>query len=397
MTDVNLNTFSPKLTVAGKARELPSFKIPSRVCVVGAGAFGGWTALHLHRLGFKVTLIDAWGPGNSRSSSGDETRVIRSTYGGNELYFQLNVRALELWKKEQTRFQKQVFCNAGVLWLCYQEANPIVDDSIPFSDKYNARYERLSQADLRRRYPLINVDDLSHAFLDPNGGYLKARESCQEVVATFIREGGTYIQSSVSADLRLKKSTSQLTLANGTSVAAEVFVFACGSWLPSIFPQLKNHLSCSKQEVYYFGVPREHSEQFDSMPVWIDLDGEDFYYGIPGNAHRGFKIGVDKRGTTFDPTHDERTLEPEVLAHARAFLAKRFPLLSAAPLLENRVCPYENSASGNFICDLLPDSENVFILGGGSGHGFKHGPALGELIAKALAGQTIIPDLFRLT
>ena len=117
-----------------------------------------------------------------------------------------------------------------------------------------------------------------------------------------------------------------------------------------------------------------------SRAVWVDADGEDFYYGIPGNAHRGFKIGVDKRGEPFDPTAGDRIANLQVLADARKFIAHRFPGLSNAPLVESRVCPYENSPDGNFILDTHAEADNLWFLGGGSGHGFKHGPALGELV-----------------
>jgi glycine/D-amino acid oxidase-like deaminating enzyme len=146
--------------------------------------------------------------------------------------------------------------------------------------------------------------------------------------------------------------------------------------------------------VYYFGVPSNSAAAFDDMPVWIDLDGHDFYYGIPGNTARGFKVGVDKRGALFNPTTGDRITDEGVLCHARKFMHHRFPSLRDAPLIEARVCPYENSSTGNFIFDQHPAAENVFFLGGGSGHGFKHGPALGELVARCFAGSETVPALF---
>ena len=107
---MSLNTFSPKSTFH-QPKGLPQLSKNSSVIVIGAGAFGGWTALSLLRKGLKVKLIDAWGAGNSRSSSGDETRVIRSTYGANEFYFDLNVRALQLWQENERHWGKQLFFN----------------------------------------------------------------------------------------------------------------------------------------------------------------------------------------------------------------------------------------------------------------------------------------------
>ncbi len=340
------------------------------VTVVGAGAFGGWTALYLLRSGIKVTLIDAWGSGNSRSSSGDETRVIRSTYGANEFYFDLNVRALELWKEHEKIWNRQVFFNTGVLWLCHNERCSIVDDSIPYSKKHKMEYEYVSKADLEKRFTVVNPDDIHHGYFDPYGGYLKARESTQLVQETFVKEGGTYINARVSPNEKLPGDT---------------IIYACGSWLGTMFPkEIGNRITCSRQEAYYFGVPADSAKAFDEFPVWVDADDKDHYYGIPGNANRGFKVGVDRRGKSFDPTNGDHILDVEVLAHARGFLEHRFPGLKGAPLVESRVCPYENSPDGNFIFEQHPEKENVWFLGGGSGHGFKHGPALGELVANSL-------------
>jgi glycine/D-amino acid oxidase-like deaminating enzyme len=185
----------------------------------------------------------------------------------------------------------------------------------------------------------------------------------QLVQETFVREGGQYINRAVSP---------------GEELDADLVLYACGSWLGKMFPnEIGERISCSKQEAYYFGVPADQAKSHDSFPVWVDADDKDHYYGIPGNASRGFKVGVDRRGKSFDPTNGERILEPEVLAHARKFLANRFPGLKDAPLVESRVCPYENSPDGNFIFEQSKVNEKVWFLGGGSGHGFKHGPALG--------------------
>jgi glycine/D-amino acid oxidase-like deaminating enzyme len=396
MNKPNINTFAPDASVKS-TYTLPSFAKGSTIIIVGAGAFGGWSALHLLRAGYKVILIDAYGPGNSRSSSGDETRVIRSTYGSNEIYFDLNVRALQLWKESENQFQRKLFHNTGVLWFCYDEQTPIIDESIPFAKKHNMPYEYLSRDNIQKRFPLINGSDLHHAYLDHYGGYLKARESCQAVTEAFIKEGGQFIQAVVAPGEIKNNRLSSVKLSNHQEFKADAFIFACGAWLGKLFPEvLSNLIICTKQETYYLGVPAQYANQFDNLPVWIDVDGDEFYYGICNNAHRGFKIGIDKRGEIFDPSNGEREITQPTLAKARRFLAHRFPLLKDAPLIESRVCPYENSPDGNFIFDLHPQTENLFFLGGGSGHGFKHGPALGELVMNTIAGNCSLPELFSL-
>ncbi len=395
MAQPNLNTFSPSSDYSGLSTRFPQLSKSNSIIVVGAGAFGGWSALHLLRQGFKVTLVDAWGAGNSRSSSGDETRVIRSTYGANELYFDLNVRALELWKENQITFGKKLFHNTGVLWFCYENETPLVDDSIPFTKKHNMLYERLTNIELQKRFPIVNTDSIHHTFLDSYGGYLKARESCMAVFDAFIMEGGNFIQAQASPGKIRNGKIENILLSNGETLKADTFIFACGSWLGKLFPEvLGNVITCSKQEVYYFGVPYDHALAFENFPAWVDVDGKNFYYGIAGNANRGFKIGVDIRGEAFDPSYGDRSVNPEVLTKAKEFISDRFPLLKNAPLLESRICPYENSPDGNFIFDLHPETDNLLFLGGGSGHGFKHGPALGELVANVLSGKAKAPALF---
>lgn len=379
------------------SKEINTLSKGSTVCVVGAGAFGGWAALHLLRNNFKVTLIDAWGPGNSRSSSGDETRVIRSTYGANEFYFDLNVRALQLWKEHEQRCKKKLFQNKGVLWMCYEESTPIVDDSIPFAQKHNMPYEKLSVSEIAARYPIVNTSDLSHAYFDPYGGCLRARESCQTVLKAFLEESGNYIQAHAKPGKMEAGRLTGVDLSTANTIKADAYIFACGSWVGFVFPEvLGNVITCTKQEVYYFGVPRDNAQAFEKFPVWVDVDGTDFYYGIPGNNYRGFKLGVDSRGEPFNPTEGDRTPNVGVLQKARKFITHRFPALQDAPVVENRVCPYENSPDGNFLFDHHPEATNLFFLGGGSGHGFKHGPALGELITACLKGDSKIPADFLL-
>jgi glycine/D-amino acid oxidase-like deaminating enzyme len=389
------NTFAPIVRVSDSLRRVSTLPKNARIAVVGAGAFGVWSALHLLRAGFKVTLIDAWGPGNSRSSSGDETRVIRSTYGANEFYFDLNARSVELFQNLSESVGRPLFVNSGALWFCYQEKTPVVDDSIPFARRHHKEYVYLTPAELGKRFPQTYKEDLHHAYFDPFAGYALARECCAAVLERFTIEGGDYIQAWVQPGTIRQSTLQGLLLSNGQSITADMYLFASGSWLGQLFPDVLSQLiTCTRQEVYYFGVPREVAHDFDSMPVWVDVDGKNFYYGIPGNARRGFKLGVDIRGPAFNPTTDERTPDPLILEAARKFIDHRFPELKNAPLVESRVCPYENSPDGNFVFDHHPEASNCWFLGGGSGHGFKHGPALGELVANIFKEGSAIPSLF---
>ncbi|MCS7018459.1 MAG: FAD-dependent oxidoreductase [Cytophagales bacterium] len=396
---MEIRTFAPpseRPVVLLKA--VPLLKAKSEIVVVGAGAFGGWTALHLQLLGYRVTLIDAFGPGNSRSSSGDETRVIRSTYGSNETYFDLNRRAWQLWQNYEALWGVKLLHRTGVLWLCYQPEVPFIDATLPYMKKHGLSYEYISADEARYRYPQIFFDDLHHAVLDREAGYLMAREGCKAVVAAFIQAGGHYIQAQA---LPLPIKNGQLpgvVLSTGSIVQAQAYVWACGAWLGYLFPEiLGNVITATRQEVYYFGMPEAHAAAWEALPVWIDWSrGEEFFYGIPGSGYRGFKVAYDKRGEIIHPTHMDRQPTASLVEQSRRFLAHRFPAMAHAPLVEARVCQYENSPDGNFILDCHPEANNCWFLGGGSGHGYKHGPALGEWAAQIITGAKPIETLFSL-
>jgi glycine/D-amino acid oxidase-like deaminating enzyme len=173
---------------------------------------------------------------------------------------------------------------------------------------------------------------------------------------------------------------------DGADISAGTFVFACGPWLPKVFPALLGaRIFPTRQEVFFFGSP-PGDERFapPRMPTWIDFGAE--IYGLPDLEARGFKLAPDRHGGPIDPDLDERLVMPAGVERVRAFLARRFPALAAAPLVETRVCQYENTSNGDFLIDRHPDADNVWLVGGGSGHGFKHGPAVGEYVGERLAG-----------
>ncbi|MGB6676044.1 MAG: FAD-dependent oxidoreductase, partial [Terriglobales bacterium] len=170
----------------------------SQVVVVGAGAFGGWTALYLLRRGARVTLIDAWGPGNSRSSSGGETRIMRSTYGPNQPYTKMAARALRLWKEHEARWARQFFHRTGVLWIATSENDRYQRGSLPMLREAGIAYEELSGREVGQRWPQMDVEDVRWAIYESESGYLTARTACQAVVEGFQAEGGEYKQVAVS-------------------------------------------------------------------------------------------------------------------------------------------------------------------------------------------------------
>jgi len=356
------------------------------VVVVGAGAFGGWTALSLLRRGARVTLLDAWGAGNARASSGGETRLIRAMYNGDPAYTSMVTRAFTLWREAEKRWGHTVFQRTGVLYL-FEEDDSFARKSVPLMKERGIAVETLTPEEGARRFSTIAFDGVRVAYFEPEAGVLLARASCELVRETFEREGGTYRQARVQPGRIEKGRLAGVTLDGGEALGADAFVFACGPWLGSVFPDVVGEgIAATRQDVIFFGTP-PGNRRFDApaFPAWINF-GERRLYGMPGNERRGFKVADDSAGPVVDPTTMERVVSPGAVEIARDIVKRRFPLLAAQPVVETRVCQYEYSPDGDFLLDNHPGASNVWLVGGGSGHGFKMGPALGEYVTRLVLG-----------
>jgi sarcosine oxidase len=363
------------------------------VAVIGAGVFGAWIAYHLQRSGKTVVLLDAYGAANSRASSGGESRVIRMGYGADEIYTRWSIRSLTLWQEFFRQVEEPLFQRTGVLWMARGD-DPYAVHSMQTLQKLGVRFEQLSRAELEQRYPQIAFGSVTWGILEPDSGALMARRAVQRVVQETLKNGADYLPEAVEplTNPAAKARLDSLTTRSGLSVRAANFIFACGPWLPKLFPDLlKDRIYPTRQEVFFFGVDRGDQRYAPPlMPVWIDFGAE--IYGIPDLENRGFKMAPDRHGPPFDPDIGERVVTTEGLSEVRTFLAQRFPGLKDAPLLETRVCQYENTSNGDFLIDRHPAFDNVWLVGGGSGHGFKHGPALGEyMAARVVEGGTVEP------
>lgn len=353
------------------------------VAVIGAGVFGSWTAHHLRRAGKRVILIDGFGAASSRASSGGESRVIRCGYGADEIYSRFAQQSLGQWKDLSRRVNSALFQPVGVLHLA-RKTDKHMTATADVLGKLGVPHEKLSQAELLKRFPQFFLGDVDWAVYEPESGALMARRSVQMLVQEMAQAGLDLLVQPVVPPAANGRLDSVKTAA-GRTISAGAFVFACGPWLPKLFPvELGQRIFPTRQEIFFFGVPAgERRFSAPAMPCWIDVA---HLYGIPDLEHRGFKIANDDHGPPIDPDSADRLIPRESLAAIRKLLGARFPGLKNAPLLESRVCQYENSANGDFLLDRHPSIDNVWLAGGGSGHGFKHGPAVGEYLAGRILG-----------
>lgn len=337
--------------------------------VIGAGVFGTWTALWLRRRGVSVTLVDQYGPGNSLASSGDESRVTRSAHGPDAHYPRWQRHSLEQWMQ----LDPTLFVPTGVLWFAGRDDGFEADSELSL-DRLDIAVEHLGADEVARRWPQIRPEGVTWALHEPGAGVLMARRGVATAARAFVEEGG-------EVRIGLARVSDSKVTVNGEPIHADAVVFAAGPWLPKLLGPVPGlELSVPQQEIIYFATP-PGDVRFDAgeHPTWVDYDGA--FYGIPSIERRGFKIAPDWPGPIVDPDLQERRLSDERVDAARAYLRRRFPAMGAQPVSEGRVCQYELTVDTHFIIDRHPTIDGAWVVGGGSGHGYKHGPAVGEYLS----------------
>jgi len=362
-----------------------------RIAVVGAGAFGSWIALQAVRAGFETTLIDRFGPANELSSSAGPSRIIRRAYGADEIYTLFAQRSLELWiafLAEENR--ARCFRHTGVLWLA-KHLDPSILAARAIFERHHLKHEFLESHAIRALCRGMDLPASTVAMFEPECGALLAEESVRAVAESAIRNGARYMKGKVkppSGGMPLRS----LEVEHGRSIEADLFVLACGSWLPKLFPEvLGNAIFPTRQEVFFFESPKEWAP-----PIWVDQTDPRIPYVFPDIDGAGIKVAFHRPGPPFDPDSGSREISRDQITEAAEYLRLRFPSMETPAFLRSQVCHYENTSTGDLLIDRHPSMRNVWLAGGGSGHGFKHGPAVAEYLLNAIQKDYSPEPRFRL-
>ncbi|HEY3050441.1 MAG TPA: FAD-dependent oxidoreductase, partial [Gaiellaceae bacterium] len=346
--------------------------------VVGAGVFGGSLALRLVSSGWEVTLVEQYPPGHVRAASGGESRLIRFSHGGNDWYTRSARRALDLWRELEQETGTELFVRSGVAWF-FSGTHGWGDESERVLKEQGVATERLTPDEGARLFPSFDGQGLESILFEPEAGVLRARDATRVISELAVQRGARFVTGTAAPD-------GDAVLVDGERLEGDRIIWAGGAWLVGLFPELVD-LRVTRQDVYFFGAPA--CWQVPSVPGWVDFDSG--IYGVGELDGRGFKASPDREGPPFDPDAGERVASAEKEREAREYLALRFPALGGAPLVGTRSCPYSLTEDTNFLIAPHPEHGHVWLLGGGSGHGFKHGPALAEYVERLLEG-TDEPD-----
>ncbi len=391
--------------------------------VIGAGIWGCSTALELCQRGERVTIIDIYGPANSRATSGDETRGIRSSYGdrgtNSELWTAWARRAIAHWREFDEQYAKEFdtrfFMTTGDIILRTRD-EAFLKNTRDVWTKQGVAFDTLDQDEVRKRWPLINPDGITVGVYEPDAGVARARHATQATAAIAKRMGATFITGRATPGPLTGGRMQYVTLDDGTRISGDAFVFSCGPWFGKVFPELLgNRIRIPMGTACYYGTPPgDERFNFPNMPSW-NFPGVTGWPALPVD-NRGFrvrggaaplptppnpikeKLPEPPRPAPPDPNNQDpdlsvRWVGPERLEGSRRLLQQRFPLLADAPLLEIRTCHYESSINRNFIIDRIPGAQNAWIAGLGQAEGFKFAPIAAQYVAQRVLGDEGDPEL----
>jgi sarcosine oxidase len=351
--------------------------------IVGAGTFGASLAWWLTRAGESVTLVDQFEPGDRRATSGGETRLLRFSHGADADYTAMARRARTLWREVAAESGEDLLHECGVAWFAHREdgwetasQRTMAAQGIPT--------ERLDVAAAARLFPSFRGDDLTFVLLEPEAGVLRAQKAVRALVRQAVGGGAQLVRS------RARPAGDTVVLEHGARLEADAVVWACGGWLSQLFGELVS-LKVTRQELLFVDGGRAWAAP--AVPAWVDYDRA--MYGTADIDDLGVKAALDIEGPPLDP--DAPLVDtPTTVGIVRGYLGERFPALARARLNEARACRYELSPDSHFIAARHPEHERVWIVGGGSGHGFKHGPPMAERLAATLTGVAPLPARFAL-
>ncbi len=368
---------SARAALVSKSRKAPD------VIVVGAGVFGVWTAYHLKRKGANVTLVDAFGPGNSFGESGGHTRMTQID-GDSPIFIRSCLESFPWWERMDQSSYSRIIYKTGRLRLGKQPAN--LERARRRQEQLRAigitNVEILDAAEMGRRWPAIRTDDMlfgSYHPGGPGGSALRADVGCKVVANEFEKIGGKVVIGHADPLLAKGRVRGLRIRETGERLQAARYVFAGGPWMPSLFPELlAPRLRLEPRIVYFFKLPDgDERLAFPNVPAWTMP--EESIYGVPS---------IENEGHKFAPGIMPASV-PDIEQQTREFAYNRFPSLQGMPVLHVRACQLTRTVSYDFIIDRHPQLDNAFLVCAGSGQGYKHGPTVGLHASTMLVGEPV--------
>ena len=352
------------------------------IAIIGAGVMGAAAACEAARSGAQVALIEQASLPNPRAASIDHSKVFRFAYP-DPLYAQMAVDALSGWRSLEEETGAKLITPTGVLMIGTQQ-NSLESETYRALRSLGLEVELLDRRDIRARFPQFNQVAFPYAVYDPSGAILHAETAVRALIDLARRRNITLIESERVIEVKqAARARVSVITERGSELDCARVCIASGPWTRKLLPFLDDMLTTTRQETVYFE-PRSSQSSFDPgrFPIFIEMASG--FYGFPIHHRGAMKIANHHKGERVEPYSSEIQVGDDFIRRCRAFFSEFIPALSDARVLETRSCIYNNTPDDDFIIDWHPEIENVLIVTGFSGHGFKFGPAIGRISSDLL-------------
>ena len=352
--------------------------------VVGGGIFGVASAIELRLRGHRVSLFEQGTIPALNATSNDVSKAIRRTwYGDDDTYVELVERAAAKWCEWDRDFDSPVYHQSGTyLVLSSLETGSPMYESIEVLTGRGAQIEVMSPSEGRARFPQIVVGADETCVYDGWGGYIESGRAVANLGAKARGLGVEVCENTPVSEVEDLGASVQLSV-DGQSREFDRLVVAAGAWTSRLLPQMSDGLHITQQEMLLIEVDDKDLFSPGTMPVWSFEPDTDGWYGFPLLREGYTKISKEPLGEAVDPDIDRSGTE-SFKDQAMAFLGERIPGMASGKIVGGRKCLYTNTPDDHFVIDWAPGSETMLVAGGGSGHGFKFGGSIGEVVADTL-------------
>ena len=359
------------------------------VVVVGGGVFGATAALELRTRGHAVTLVDPGPLPHPDASSTDISKVIRADYGPDVFYARLVRQCSDRWHEWNAEAGRTLYHETGYLILAREEMRPggFEHDSREVLSAMGHPLERLMPGELGRRFPSWSEEQYPDGYYNRRAGWAESGNVVSWLLDKARDSGVRLVEGQTMKALREDGSrVSGIVTDGGEEHSADVVVVAAGAWTPTLLPWLADALWCVGQSVYHFRPADPAPFQSAVFPPWSADVANTGWYGFPIQPDGVLKIANHGDGIRLDP-RSEKVVPLEHDEKFRSFFQDTLGGPADTPIVKRRLCLYCDSWDGDFWIDRDPDREGLVVAAGGSGHGFKFAPMLGEIIADVVEGK----------
>lgn len=362
--------------------------------IIGGGIFGVSAAVELKKRKYSVGLINPDAIPHPLAASTDISKAVRMEYGSDAEYFDMAELSIQRWKEWNELFGLRLYHEVGFLMLCKgsidSDRHSFEKHSYLNLKKKKYPTELLNAAEIKRRFPAVNSDVYIEANYNPIGGYVESGLAV-ETLAKYARQLGVEIHEGQTADsFEIKHNRLMgVKTREGRQFSCGQAIVAAGAATPYLLPELQPFMKTTGHPVFHIKPSRPELFKAPQMAVFTADISNSGWYGFPLHAKQGVvKAALHSNGQSLDPERDNRRVSDAQIKILRSFLKETFPTLADDPLVYTRICLYTDTLDGHFWIDQHPQIEGLSVSSGGSGHGMKMGPMLGEMTADMAEGKS---------